>query len=307
MIKRTLVFSQPAYLKMNRDQLVVSYPDQKSKGVSVPIEDIGLILLEHSRITITHRLIGRLLENKTAIITCDERHMPAGLILPMVGHTLQSQRFQDQLTMTAPLKKQLWQQTVQAKIINQANLLREWDKESKKLEYWARQVKSGDPDNLEAQSARYYWDALFFDIVDCFERNRDGDPPNNLLNYGYAILRAITARALVSSGLFPTIGIFHKNQYNAYCLADDIMEPYRIFVDSMVCQIVEMDTPIEKLTREVKLKLLTIPVMDVTINDQKSPLMVAMSITTSSFYECIIGQRRKIKYPVYEPETIFQN
>lgn len=306
MIKRTLVFSQPAYLNMNLDQLVVSYPDHNAQKKSVPIEDIGLILLEHNRITITHRLIGRLLENKTAIITCDDKHLPSGLILPIVGHTLQSQRFQQQITMSVPLKKQLWQQTVQAKIINQANLLKEWELESRKLEYWSRKVKSGDTDNLEAQAARYYWNELFSDAVDCFERIRDGEPPNNLLNYGYAILRAVTARALISSGLHPTIGIFHKNQYNAYCLADDIMEPYRVYVDSVVRQIVEMELPMEKITKEIKLRLLNIPVINVSINDMKSPLMVAMSTTTSSLYECIVGQRRRIKYPVYEYETIFQ-
>src|SRR5690606_173514 len=182
MIKRTLVFSQPAYLNMNFDQLVVSCPDHNAQKKSVPIEDIGLILLEHNRITITHRLISRLLENKTAIITCDDKHLPSVLVLPIVGHTLQSQRFQQQITMSVPLKKQLWQQTVQAKIINQANLLKEWELESRKLEYWSRKVKSGDTDNLEAQAARYYWNELFSDAVDCFERIRDGAPPNNLLN-----------------------------------------------------------------------------------------------------------------------------
>lgn len=306
MIKRTLVFSHPAYLSMRRDQLVVSYPDQKKESLTAPIEDIGLLLLEHSRITITHRLIGRLLENKTAIITCDEKHLPAGLILPMVGHTLQSQRFRDQLTMSLPLKKQLWQQTVQAKIINQANHLREWDEQADKLEYWSRQVKSGDTNNHEALSAGYYWNLLFSDEVDGFTRSRDGEPPNNLLNYGYAILRAITARSLISSGLFPTIGIHHKSQYNAYCLADDIMEPYRIYVDAVVRQIVEMDTCIDELTREIKIKLLKIPTMDVVINNQKSPLMIGMTTTTASLYECISGKRRKIKYPVYEPVSIFQ-
>ncbi len=306
MIKRTLVFSQPAYLSMRRDQLVVNYPDQDEVPKVVPIEDIGLILLEHGRITVTHRLIGRLLENKTAIITCDGKHLPSGLILPIVGHTLQSQRFQDQLSMSLPLMKQLWQQTIQAKITNQANHLREWNKEADRLDYWVRQVKSGDSNNCEALAAGYYWHNLFSEEVDGFTRSRDGEPPNNLLNYGYAILRAITARALISSGLFPTIGIHHKSQYNAYCLADDVMEPYRIYVDSIVRQLVEMDECMEELTREVKLKLLRIPVLDVIINDQKSPLMVAMSTTTSSLYECISGQRRKIKYPVYEPVSIFQ-
>lgn len=307
MIKRTLVFSQPAYLSMQKDQLVVSYPEKEKESATVPIEDVSLILLESSQITLTHRLISRLLEHKVVIITCDLRHMPSGMIVPMVGHTLQSLRIREQLAMSTPLKKYLWQQTVQAKIMNQAALLEEWDEEYSTLHYWARQVKSGDAENHEALAAAHYWNQLFFDSVDGFTRSRDGDPPNNLLNYGYAILRAVTTRALVSSGLFPTIGIHHKSQYNAYCLADDIMEPYRIYVDALVREIVEIDMPIEELNTDLKKKFWQLPAMDVRLGKRKSPLMIAMNATTSSLYECIIGKRRKIKYPNYESISIFQN
>jgi len=307
MIKRTLVFSQPAYLSMRRDQMMVTYPDQKESPRTVPIEDIGLVLLENSRITFTHQLITRLLEHKAVVITCDYRHMPAGMIVPMVGHTLQSLRIRKQLEMSVPLKKNLWQQTVQAKIMNQAALLEEWEEDNSTLHYWARRVRSGDPENHEALAAGYYWNHLFFDSLDGFVRSREGDPPNNLLNYGYAVLRAITARALVSSGLFPTLGIHHKSQYNAYCLADDIMEPYRIYVDSIVREIVEMEEPIEELTIGLKKRFWNLPVMDVRMGRRKRPLMIAMNETTSSLYQCIIGKRRKIKYPVYESIPIFQN
>lgn len=306
MIKRTLVFSQPAYLSTQLEQLRIVYPGFDKDIKSVPIEDVGLVMLEHPQITFTHGLVDRLLANKVVIITCDGKHMPSGLILPMVGHTEQSRRFRNQLLMSQPLKKYLWKQTVKAKIRNQAIHLEEWGINADKLLYWSRQVKSGDVGNHEALSAAFYWHHLFLDAVDCFERDREGEPPNNLLNYGYAILRAITARALISSGLFPTIGIHHKNQYNAYCLADDIMEPYRIYVDSMVREMIEMDIVGNELNRDLKLQLLRIAAIDVRMGSRKKPLMVAMSTTTSSLYDCIIGQRRKIKYPRYEARSIFQ-
>ena len=305
MIKRTLFFGQPAYLSTRNGQLVIKYPEKGKDKISLPIEDIGLILLENRQLTFTHGLIDALLQNKSALITCDEKHMPSGLILPMVGHTEQTRRIRDQLEMSVPLKKFLWQQTVRAKILNQASHLEEHNLDASRLKYWVRQVKSGDSDNHEALSAAYYWQSLFADM-DCFIREADGDPPNNLLNYGYAILRAVTARALVSSGLFPSIGINHHNKYNAYCLADDIMEPYRIYVDTVVRDIVDSGESMDNLNPNLKARLLKIPAMDVRLSGQRKPLAVAMSTTTSSLYDCISGRRKKIKYPVYEPQPILK-
>ena len=225
--------------------------------------------------------------------------MPVGLMLPLDGNTTQTERFRNQIDASIPLKKQLWQQTIQAKIENQAYVLaKNTDCIVKNMQVWAADVKSGDPDNYEARAAVYYWANIFPQIKD-FTRNREGVPPNNLLNYGYAILRAIVARALVASGLLPTLGIHHRSKYNAYCLADDIMEPYRPFVDTVVYDIVANGSPYDELTQEIKKKLLKIPVLDVIISGERSPLMIAVGQTTASLYKCFSGECRKIKYPSF--------
>lgn len=296
MIKRTLYFGNPAYLSVRASQLVINIPGANGMddkvGNTVPIEDIGVIVLDNKQITITQGALEALLENNSAVITCDSSRMPVGLMLPLCGNTTQNERFRYQLDCSMPLQKQLWQQTVQAKIENQAITLRECrGAEVRNMLKWVDEVRSGDADNLEARAAAYYWANLFSK----FKRDRDGEPPNNLLNYGYAILRAIVARGLVSSGLLPTLGIHHHNRYNAYCLADDIMEPYRPYIDKLVVQM--YDSGITELDKVAKTKLLSIPVLDVTINGQRSPLMIAVGLTTSSLYKCFSGESRKIIYP----------
>lgn len=261
---------------------------------TIPIEDIGAVVLESRQITITNALLSALLDNNAAIITCDESRMPVGLLLPLSGHTQQSERFQAQINSSLPLKKQLWQQTVQCKIHNQAAVLaRHTELEAKNMLVWEGKVKSGDSENLEARAAAYYWKNIFPNFV----RDQFGETPNNLLNYGYAILRAVIARSLVSSGLLPTLGIHHHNRYNAYCLADDIMEPYRPYVDEIVIRIINSGMETEELTPELKRELLQIPTIDVTINGQRSPLMIAATTTTSSLAKCFLGELRKIIYP----------
>ena len=311
MIKRTLYFGNPAYLCVRMSQLEIRLPevekndtlpaDFKASAVKrVPIEDIGVVVLDNKQITITQGALGALLDNNVALITCDEHRMPSGLLLPLAGNTTQTERFRHQIEASLPLKKQLWQQTIQAKILNQSAVLSDvCSVECGNMQAWARQVKSGDSDNLEARAAAYYWQNLFCDIDD-FRRDRDGIPPNNLLNYGYAILRAVVARSLVASGLLPTFGIHHHNRYNAYCLADDIMEPYRPYVDKLVVEIVASGVDISTLTTEIKSRLLSIPILDVVINGRRSPLMVAVGTTTASLYKCYSGEIRKIAYPVME-------
>ncbi len=297
MIKRTLYFGNPAYLKSKNEQLVFeSVEDGELK--TLPIEDIGVLIMDHQQITITQALIAKLLENNVALITCDSKHHPTGLMLNLDGHTLQSKKFAAQVDATVPLKKQLWQQTVSAKIDNQACMLEGIRVGAKNLRNWAQEVKSGDADNHEAVAAAFYWKNIF-DIFPDFKRDREGEPPNNLLNYGYAILRAVVARNLVASGLLPTLGIFHKNQYNAYCLADDIMEPYRPFVDKVVWTIVRMNGKYLEIIPNMKKELLGIPAMDVIINGEKSPLMVAVQKTTASLAKCYEGKARKIMYPEF--------
>ena len=300
MIKRTLYFGNPAYLKTTNNQLVVDLPkaeeQEEAESKSIPIEDIGVILLDHQQITITQALLAKLLENNVALITCDGTHHPVGLMLNLEGNTLQSQKHQLQIEATVPLKKQLWQQTIISKIQNQSILLNLLRIENKYLQNLSLNVKSGDSDNSEAKAANYYWKHLFPDFLE-FRRERYGPPPNNLLNYGYAILRALVARALVSSGLLPTLGIFHRNQYNAYCLADDIMEPYRPFVDMQVFQIVRNNGRDLEMSTEKKKQLLAVPALDVMIDGKKSPLMNAVSRTTASLVKCFEGNTRKILYP----------
>ena len=295
MIKRTLYFGNPAYLKTLNEQLIVELPDTGEKK-QVPIEDIGIVILDHQQITITQALIAKLLANNTALITCNDTHHPTGLLLNLDGNTLQSLKFKAQIEASQPLKKQLWQQTVSAKIANQAALLGIEKAANGILLRYAKDVKSGDSGNHEAKAAAYYWKHLFPEFLQ-FKRDRYGEPPNNLLNYGYAILRAVVARNLVGSGLLPTLGIFHRNQYNAYCLADDIMEPYRPFVDQVVCKIISMNGQYLDMTPAMKKDLLTIPVIDVMIDGQKSPLMLAVQRTTASLSKCYEGESRKLLYP----------
>lgn len=296
MIKRTLFFGNPAYLSTRNQQLIISFPDKEKPEAIVPIEDIGYVVLENPQITVTNGLLTKLIQNKTAVVTCDKQHLPCSFLQPLVGHSEQTERMRYQLNASAPLKKNLWQQTVAIKIENQADHLSSYGKNALKLKRWANEVKSGDSENHEAYAAAYYFQNLF-EEVEGFSRNQKGVAPNNLLNYGYAILRAVAARAIVSSGMLPSVGIFHSNKYNAFCLADDVMEPYRPFVDSLVLEIVRSGEDFEELTTDLKSSLLSIPAMDVKIDGKRSPLMVAMSRTTNSLHECFSGSSRKILYP----------
>ncbi len=305
MIKKTLYFGNPMYLSLRNAQLVLRKPDadkleesfKQDAERTIPIEDIGVVVLDNRRITITTGAMEALLGNNCAIITCDSTNLPVGLMLPLSGNTTQSERFRNQIDASLPLKKQLWQQTIRQKILNQATVLnKNTEAIVKNMQVWANEVKSGDPDNLEARAAAYYWRNLFPTLPN-FVRGREGDPPNNLLNYGYAILRACVARGLVGSGLLPTLGIHHHNRYNAYCLADDIMEPYRPFVDDLVINIMQKYPDYSELTQSIKTALLMIPSLDVMLDGKRSPLMIAVGQTTASLAKCFNGELRKIAYP----------
>jgi len=319
MIKRTLYFGNPAYLSKKDEQLIIKTPKDNSsqEGIVkeesveydanekyktrtneniVPIEDTGIIILDNQQITITQGLLAALMDNNTAVVTCDKSHMPSGLFLPLSGNQVQSERFREQIESSIPLRKQLWQQTISAKIKNQAWLLNKSGTPANNMLRWAKDVRSGDPDNYEGRAAAYYWKNLFPVELE-FTRDRYGLPPNNLLNYGYAILRAIVARALVSSGLLPTLGIHHHNKYNAYCLADDIMELFRPYVDKIIWEIVDNGEDFEELSTSIKKQLLEIPVIEIRINNERSPLMVGVQRTTASLAKCFAGDARKILYP----------
>ena len=308
MIKKTLYFGSSSYLSLRNAQLVYRMPEvekndtvpesfKKDAERTIPVEDIGVVVIDNKRITITSGLLEALLENNYAIITCDSKSMPVGLMLPLYGNTLQNERFHTQIDASLPLRKMLWQQTVKQKILNQAYVLKKvTGMMPKNMLTWSNNVKSGDSENLEARAATYYWRNIFPNIPD-FIRGKDEEPPNNLLNYGYAILRACVARGLVASGLLPTFGIHHHNRYNAYCLADDIMEPYRPYVDELVIDLIGRVKDFSELTREIKAQLLVIPTLDVVIDGKRSPLMIAVGQTTASLYKCFSGELRKISFP----------
>lgn len=307
MIKRTIYFGNPAYLGRTNNQMVIRLPEveknqdlplsfKKEAVATIPVEDIGVVVIDHQQVTITQGLLAALVANNAAVIVCNETHHPEGLMLPLDVHHVQQERFKAQIESSVPLKKQLWQQTVEMKIRNQAYLLKSIGRDPERLFHMARNVKSGDPENVEGRAAYHYWGELFHRLPQ-FNRGRDGDPPNNLLNYGYAILRAVTARSLVGSGLLPTLGIHHSNKYNAFCLADDIMEPYRPYVDRIVYEIVCEGGDYTELNLELKKRLLSICTIDIFFEDERSPLMVGMQRTTASLARCFEGDRRKISYP----------
>ena len=264
---------------------------------TAPIEDIGFIVLEHPQISVTMKLMEQLTEHNVTVVFCDSKHMPSSMLLPLDAHHIQNELFRAQIDASEPLKKNLWKQTIESKIKNQARLLEKKGFNGQSLKNLAKSVKSDDSDNREGFAARLYWNTLF---GKGFIRDRYGEPPNMYLNYGYILLRSAVARALAGSGLLATLGIHHRNRYNAFCLADDIMEPYRPWVDEIVIEFEEKWPGQMMLEKEQKAGLLQLMSADVKIGENRRPLMVALSQTTASLARCFNGETRKITYPVFE-------
>ena len=294
MLKRTLFFSNPCRLSVKDKQMVVLLMET-GETKTATIEDLGFVVLEHQQISISLPLLDELVKNNVAVVFCDRAYHPASMLLNLNGHHLQQELFSHQIKAGTPLKKNLWKQTVEYKIRNQADLLKMLGIEFNKVSYFATNVKSGDTDNREGAAARAYWPLLF---GASFIRERYGNAPNNMLNYAYAVLRAAVARALAGSGLLATLGIHHHNRYNAFCLADDVMEPYRPFVDGLVYRVYNTIEDTSELTTEIKMQLIDILTVDVILEGKKRPLMVALSNTTASLARCFSGDQRKIIYPV---------
>lgn len=293
MLKRTLYFTKPSKLSVKNKQLVVDIKDEEQPK-TVPIEDIGFMLIEHMQITLSMPLIEELMNHNVAVIFCNSKHHPQSMLINMEGNHQQTEIYRQQVAASEPLKKNLWKQTVVAKIENQANLLNKLGLDSNPLPHLAKQVKSGDTDNREGMAARLYWKKLFGED---FIRERYGDWPNAMLNYGYIILRAAVARALTGSGLLPSFGIFHSNRYNAFCLADDMMEPYRPFVDLAVWDICQKYPDIDTVEKEIKAEILELLSSDVAMKKQKRPLMIAITHTTASLAGCFTGTKKQIEFP----------
>ena len=291
MIKQTLFFSTPVCLSLKNCQLVITWKDSKDK-VTRPIEDIGCVVLENQLISITLPLLNELVKNNVAVILCDNKQMPTAMLQSLDANCTQAESLKYQLGVSEPMKKQAWKQIIEAKIRNQASVLKNTQNKGEVLKPFYTNVKSGDSDNREGLAAKTYWSNLFGKN---FKREREGCPPNSLLNYGYSILRAATARALLGSGLLPNLGIFHKSRYNAFQLADDVMEPYRPYVDNLVFQLYK-DGKFE-LNKDSKTTILHILSCDVNIGQVMHPLQIALTITTASLVKYYAGEIKKISLP----------
>ncbi|WP_277125211.1 type II CRISPR-associated endonuclease Cas1 [Capnocytophaga gingivalis] len=294
MLYRSVYIGNPACLKLKDKQLKVIDPETKEEKGSIPIEDIGLLMLDHYQITLSHQLIQELMKNNAILISCDERHLPLAGMLPFSGNTLFSERVKIQMEVSEPLKKQLWKQTIECKIQNQLKILEQFGKYASPMYEYLKQVKSGDTTNMEGIAAQHYWKYL---IDSDFLRDRFGDGPNPFFNFGYGVLLSIIARALVDTGLLLVLGIFHRNKYNPYCLASDIMEPYRPIVDLLVMKWLQLHPEKQNLDKESKAFLLQIATQDVTIEKLVRPLMVGVKMTASSLLKCYTGEKRQISYP----------
>lgn len=293
MVKRTLSFSRPCILSLKNCQMVIKMKDDPDFIRTVPIEDIGFVLLENQQISITMPLLNALADNNAAVVVCTDKMMPNAMLLNLDSNSVQGERYRDQINASEPLKKNLWKQTVEAKIRNQAALLDKLDKDGDLLKPYWQNVKSGDADNREGVAAKIYWDALFGND---FMRYRTGGSPNEMLNYGYTVLRAAVARSLMGSGLFPAFGIYHRNRYNAFPLADDIMEPYRPFVDEIVFDLYANGET--ELNKDVKAEILKLLYVDTVFDKVTRPLDLGLSVTTSSLAKCFSGEQKKIIYPL---------
>ena len=294
MLYRSIYIGNPAYLKLKDKQLKVTDPESKEEKGSVPIEDIGLLMLDHYQITLSHQLIQELMKNNVILISCDERHLPLAGMLPFSGNTLFSERVKTQIEVSEPLKKQLWKQTVECKIKNQLKVLEQLGKYASPMYEYLKEVKSGDTTNMEGIAAQHYWKYL---IDNDFLRNRFGDYPNPFFNFGYGVFLSIIARALVDTGLLLVLGIFHRNKYNPYCLASDIMEPYRPIVDLLVMKWLQLHPEKQSLDKESKTFLLQIATQDVNIEKLVRPIIVGVKMTSSSLLKCYTGEKRQISYP----------
>ena len=294
MIKKIIEISQAkSHLRVRYGQLIIGRDGQDIS--TIPCEDIGVLLVDHQGVNYTHSVFMELLKSGAAVVLCGGNHHPAGMLLPLDSNSVQCERFRQQINVKEPVKKRLWKQIVQAKVKHQAKLLGKDSDEYKALIALHKRVRSGDPENIESQASRRFWPAFFGDAN--FRRDINGPAPNNLLNYGYMVMRAAVARALCSAGLLPALGIHHCNRYNAFCLADDVMEPFRGFVEAKVREICRGGDYGGELDQQIKAGLLEVLYEEVEIAGFKGPLMVGLHRTCASLVRCFAGEQKEIELP----------
>lgn len=299
MLKKTVEFATPGTrLSVALKQLVIERPDHPK--ATLPIEDLGVVIVDDARASYTQAVFIELLEAGATVLVTGRNHLPVGMMLPLDAHHVQTERHRAQVEAGAPLKKRVWQTLVSAKIALQGEVLFQFTGADGGLGPMSKRVKSGDPDNLEAQAAQRYWPLLFGKE---FRRDRDADNENALLNYGYAVVRAAAARAVVASGLIPSLGVFHRNRSNPFCLADDLFEPYRPYVDWRVKLLVQERSG-EALSldnRETRAALLSIFNETIVVGGRRMPLLVGVQISAASLARALTGGDRALALPAGLP------
>lgn len=299
MLKKTVEFATPGTrLSVALKQLVIERPDHPK--ATLPIEDLGVVIVDDARASYTQAVFIELLDAGATVLVTGRNHLPVGMMLPLDAHHVQTERHRAQVEAGAPLKKRIWQALVSAKIALQGEALFQFTGADGGLGPMSKRVKSGDPDNLEAQAAQRYWPLL---LGKEFRRDRDADNENALLNYGYAVVRAAAARAVVASGLIPSLGVFHKNRSNPFCLADDLFEPYRPYVDWRVKLLVQEHSG-EALSldnRETRAALLSIFNETIVVGGRRMPLLVGVQISAASLARALTGGDRALALPAGLP------
>lgn len=298
MIARTIYVGKPSTLRVDQEQFVVECGGETHR---LPLEDISTVEVDCPQVMITSPLVSKLAEYNIALLHCGRNHMPVSMSLPISKHSSHTERLRAQLNVSAPRRKSTWKQIVKAKIINQADVLRIIKAPDENVRALARSVRSGDSTNREGLAAKRYWAQLFQNPIGRtrFVRDPEGEYPNQLFNYGYAVIRALVARGLVSTGMHPSIGIFHKNKYNAFCLADDVMEPYRPFVDLQVYKyLLTQGFSDGELNPKAKSTILQLPVTGVVVDEAVVPLMIAVQRTCASLWEVLAGHQSDVVLPL---------
>ncbi len=289
------ISEQPARLSMSDKCLTISCGKESAK--KIPIGDVAVVVVSHPQVSYTQAVLSELASAGGVFITCDEKRLPNGMLVPLRANTVQTERFAAQAALGLPPRKRLWQQIVRKKIESQAIALETIQTSDFGLRALIPLVKSGDPTNVEARAARRYWSRLI--DRDGFKRRVDDLDENQYLNYGYAVLRSIIARAICAAGLHPSIGLHHHNRYNAYCLADDLMEPLRPLVDYYVLETL-VANDINELTSEGKNTLVAALLKRQLLGGQMRTLFDIASITTSSLAQVVSGECRTLDLPTLQ-------
>ena len=295
MIRKTIEIGTPgSRLTVANRQLVIERPDMPM--ATLPLEDLGVVIVDDRRAVYTQSVLIELMAVGATLIVTGPDHLPAGMMLPLDAHHVQTERHRAQIEAAEPVRKRIWQALVMAKIRQQATMLVHFTGQTGGLDAMAHRVRSGDPDNLEAQAAQRYWPRLFGKD---FRRDRDADGINAVLNYGYAVIRAAIARSIVASGLIPSLGVFHKNRSNAFCLADDLFEPYRPFVDWRVKKLHQAASgdQLRVADKPTRAALLALFNEGVAVKGRRLPMLGAIEASATSLARALTGGDKTLALP----------